>query len=86
MGFIDRADFAVKFYLTHGLGIVVWLFFLPTAGPLVDDFQGPFTPGWELFEWAVPVYFMISLLSVSVWLVIGGVQREQARDQRRVRR
>jgi carbon starvation protein CstA len=86
MGFIDRAEFAVKFYLAHGIGIVVWLYFLPTVNPLVADFDGPFTPGWNLFEWAVPVYFMVALLSVTVWLVIGGVQREQARDQtRRVR-
>lgn len=86
MSFVDRLNAVAGLFLTHSIGIVIWLYFQPLAADIVEQFPGPFSSSWDLLTWVVPTYFLLALLLFGGWLVIGGVQQEQARDRRRVRR
>jgi len=80
-----RIYVAAGLYVTVALIMTFWLYFQPIAADLVDQFPGPFTPGWETLEWSVPTFCVVMFVLVSGWLVFGGVQKEEARNRRRVR-
>lgn len=86
MAAADRIAFSGGLFITHGLIMVWWLYFQPIADDLLTDFSGPFISQWDLLQWVIPTYCTIMFLLAGGYLIIGGVQKEQSRDRRRVRR
>lgn len=85
MSAVRRFAFVVGLWFADAIVMTWWLFFLPEIQPLMDQFSGPFTPGWGVLKWVIPTFCVAIALLGGVYLVIGGVQREQARQQRAYR-
>jgi len=85
MSHAKRIEVAAALYMGDAIIMVWWLYFQPEIAPLMQQFDGPFTTGWEMLQWVIPTFCTIMFLLISGWLVIGGVQEEESRNRRRVR-
>lgn len=78
---------AVAFGWTLGVaigGVIYYEVYMNNLQEFKPD-GGPFVQPVTVAEYVVPIVLLTILLAVWVWVVVGSVQEERAREMRRVR-
>jgi len=83
MSQVQRMVLAVKGTVGTAFLALLWVWIQPSLGPIVEDFQGPFSSSWGLVETVVPVtigLFYVIFIGYVLW---GPIEKERARQTAR---
>jgi len=77
-----RMMVAMKIIVACGVaGIMHYRVFLPHLAPMATgQFDGPFTQAVSTLKSLVPMLLLVIVFGTLVWVAVGGLQEERARD------